>query len=93
MPCRRRCKAAAAFLDAQAEEHWNDVEELLGMKDVVSKSSYRRYLISRMQELRMVSFDLLTPNLYTCTTKMELPPGTVDRVRGGTIVLVCQRNS
>jgi hypothetical protein len=66
--------------DAQAEEHWNDVEELLGIKDVVSKSSYRRCLISRMQERRMASFDLLAPNLYTCTTKMELPPGTVDRV-------------
>jgi len=33
-----------------------------------------------MQELRMVSFDLSTPDLYTCTTQAELPPGTVDRV-------------
>jgi hypothetical protein len=33
-----------------------------------------------MQELRMVSFDLSTPDLYTCTTKMDLPAGTVDRV-------------
>ena len=69
----------AAFLDGQAEGHWNDVEELLGMKNAASKSSYRRCLISRMQELRLVSFDLSAPDLYTCTTKM-LPPGTVDRV-------------
>ena len=29
----------------------------------------------------MVSFDLFTPDLYTCTTEMELPAGTVARVR------------
>ena len=28
----------------------------------------------------MVGFDLSTPDLYTCTTKLDLPPGTVDRV-------------
>jgi hypothetical protein len=33
-----------------------------------------------MQELRMTSFDLLTPDLYTCTTKIALTPGTLDRV-------------
>jgi hypothetical protein len=71
----------AKFLTAQAQGHWDEVEELLGSKDVVYKSSYRRCLISRMQELRMVSFDLSTPDLYTCTTKMDLPAGTVDRVK------------
>ena len=70
----------ATFLTAQAQGHWDDVEELLGSKDVVYESSYRRCLISRMQELRMVSFDLSTPDLYTCTTKIDLPAGTVDRV-------------
>jgi hypothetical protein len=33
-----------------------------------------------MQELRLVRFDFSTPDLYTCTTSMELPSGTVDRV-------------
>jgi hypothetical protein len=70
----------ATFLTAQAQGHWDDVEELLGSKDVVQKTSYRRCLVSRMQELRMVSFDLSTPGLYTCTTKMDLPSETVDRV-------------
>lgn len=68
------------FLAAQAQGHWDDVEDLLGSKEVVNKSSYRRCLVSRMQELRMVSFDLSTPDLYTCTAEMELPAGTVDRV-------------
>lgn len=65
------------FLTAQAQGHWDDVEELFGSR---YKSSYRRCLVSRMQELRMVSFDLSDPDLYTCTVKMELPAGTVDRV-------------
>ena len=68
------------FLTAQAQGHWDDVEELLGSKHVVYKSSYRQCLISRMQELRMVSFDLSAPDLYTCTTNLEVPAGTVDRV-------------
>jgi hypothetical protein len=70
----------ATFLTAQAQGHWDDVEQLLGSKDVVYASSYRRCLVSRMQELRMVSFDLSTPDLYTCTTKMDLPVGTVGRI-------------
>ena len=68
------------FLTAQAQGHWDDVEELLGSVDVVNKSAHRGCLVSRMQELRMVSFDLSAPYLYTCTSKMELPAGTVDRV-------------
>jgi hypothetical protein len=69
-----------SFLTAEAQGHWDDVEELLGNRGEVSKSSYRGCLISRMQELRMVSFDLSTPALYTCTTTRDLPSETVDRV-------------
>src|SRR5215469_3073841 len=68
------------FLTAQAQGQWDDVAELLGTKAFFRESSYRQCLVSRMQELRMVSFDLSTPDLYTCTTQAELPPGTVDRV-------------
>jgi hypothetical protein len=70
----------AKFLAAQSQGHWDEVEELLGSMDVVNGSSYRRCLVSRMKELRMVSFDRSTPDLYTCTTKMDLAAGTVDRV-------------
>lgn len=69
----------AAFVSAQAQGRWDDVEELLGSKDVVYKSSYKRCLVSRMQEVRLVSFDLSTPSLYTCTT-MDLSGEAVDRV-------------
>lgn len=68
------------FIAAQAQGRWDEVEELLGTKDVVYKSSHRQCLISRMQELRIVSFDLSTPDLYTCTTQMDLPSGGIDRV-------------
>jgi hypothetical protein len=68
------------FVAAQAQGHWDEVEELLGSKDVVYKTSYRQCLVSRMQEFRMVSFDRSTPELYTCTAKMGSPAGTVDRV-------------
>ena len=68
------------FLTAQSEGRWDDVEELFGSKGVVNESSYRECLVSRMQELRMVSFDLSTPHLYTCSATMNLPSETVDRV-------------
>jgi hypothetical protein len=67
------------FLTAQAEGHWDDVEEMLS-RNVASESSYRQCLIARMQELRMVSFDQFSPSLYTCTTTKDLPGETVDRV-------------
>jgi hypothetical protein len=69
----------AAFLTAQAQGHWDDVEELLGSGDIVHDGAYGRCLLSRMRELRMVTFDLSTPGLYTCTTTMDLPSETVDR--------------
>ena len=70
----------ATFLTAQSQEQWDDVAGLLGSKGGAYKTSYRQCLVSRMQELRMVNFDRFTPDLYTCTTEMELPDGAVDRV-------------
>jgi hypothetical protein len=70
----------ATFLTAQAQGHWDEVADLLGSKTFVHESSYKQCLVSRIQELRMVSFDLFTPDLYTCTTQIELPAGTVDRL-------------
>jgi hypothetical protein len=70
----------AAFLSAQAQGKWDTVEELLGRKDVVYKSSYKQCLVSRMQELRMVSFDLFSPDLYACTTTMSLSEEAVNWV-------------
>lgn len=70
----------ATFLTAQAEGQWDDVAQLLGNQTFFRERSYKQCLVSRMQELRMVRFDLLTPDLYTCTTRAELPSGAVDRV-------------
>jgi hypothetical protein len=70
----------ATFLTAQTEGRWEEVEGMFGDKDVVHESSYRECLVSRMRELRMVSFDLSSPDLYTCTAPMDLPAGIVDRV-------------
>jgi hypothetical protein len=70
----------ATFLTAQAQGRWDDVADLLGSKAFVHESSYKQCLVSRMQELRMVSFDLFTPDLYTCTTRTGLTAGTVDRL-------------
>jgi hypothetical protein len=70
----------ATFLTAQSEGRWGDVAELLGNKTFFREGSYKQCLVSRMQELRMVSFDLSTPDLYTCTTQTNLLPGIVPRV-------------
>ena len=70
----------ARFLSAQEQGQWDDVAELLGDQTLFRESSYKQCLVSRMQELRMVRFELLTPDLYTCTTQAELPSGAVDRV-------------
>ncbi len=75
----------STFMAAQSEGHWGDVAELLGRYRFGSPdgsfytSSYRQCLVSRMQELRMLDFEFSIPNLYTCTTKMDLPTGTVAR--------------
>ncbi len=66
----------AALLNVQTKGNWDDAAKLLENQN----DSYNRCLISRMQELRMVSFDLPAPYLYTCTPKMQLPSGTIDRL-------------
>jgi hypothetical protein len=75
------------FLAAQAEGQWDSVAELLGrcrfgwcVDGQFYSSSYKQCIVSRMQELRILSFDLSNPDLYTCSTKMELPAGTVARL-------------
>jgi hypothetical protein len=50
----------ARFQTAQAQGQWDDVAELLGSKTFFRESSYKQCLVSRMQELRTVSFDLST---------------------------------
>lgn len=76
----------STFLAAQAEGHWGDVEKLLGRCRLgcpsgnFYTSSYKQCLVSRMQEVRMLDFDFSFHDLSTCTTKMELPTGTVARV-------------
>ena len=70
----------ASFVNAQGQGDWAEVEELFGTKHVVSQGSYRRCLIQRMQELRMVSFDISNPSFYACTTSNDVPGGTVERL-------------
>jgi hypothetical protein len=73
------------FIAAQAEKRWGDVEELLGRcrfgceDDDLYTSSYKQCLVSRMQEVRMLAFDFSIQDLSTCSTKIDLPAGTVDR--------------
>src|SRR5436190_17092161 len=69
-----------SFMTAQAQGQWGDVAQLLGNQAFSRESSYKQCLVSRMQELRMVRFDLSSPDLYTCATQAELPSGAVDRV-------------
>jgi len=66
----------AAFLSAQADGDWVQVAELIGNRDT---DSYKQCLVSRMQELRMLSFDFSIQYLSACSTKTELPTGTVPR--------------
>ena len=75
----------STFLAAQAEERWDDVSALLGRcrfgcegGGFYYTGSYKQCLVSRMQEVRMLDFS--THDLFTCSTKLELPPGTVDRI-------------
>jgi hypothetical protein len=84
--------AACEIPDCAGSGAVRDVAELLGRKAFFRESSYKECLVSRMQELRMVSFALSTPYLYTCTRQIELPAGTVDRPHGRTIVMVRERN-
>jgi hypothetical protein len=70
----------AKFLTMEAQGQWDDVAQLLGNRTFFRESSYKQCLVSRMQELRMVRFDLSSPDLYTCTTQTDLPSGAVDRV-------------
>jgi hypothetical protein len=80
-------KRFSEFLAAQAEGQWDNVAELLGRcrfgwctDGNFYISSYKQCLVSRMQEVRMLGFDFSNPDLYTCSTKMELPTGTVARI-------------
>src|ERR1700721_919305 len=66
----------SAFVSAQANGDWVQVSELLGSRET---SSYKKCLVSRMQELRMLSFDASVQHLSACSTEMELPTGTVPR--------------
>jgi len=70
----------SAFVAAEAEGRWENVGELLGRSGFGYESSYKQCLVERMQEIRMSDFDFSIQNLSTCTTRMELPAGTVDRV-------------
>lgn len=79
-------KRFSEFLAAQAEGERDNVAELLGRcrfgwctDGNFYTSSYKQCLVSRMQEVRLLDFDFSNPDLYTCSTKMELPAGTVAR--------------
>jgi hypothetical protein len=76
------------FVAAQSEGHWEDVGELLGRRgfrpgtsDQSYTDSYKRRLLRRMEELRMLDFDFSTEDLSITTTAAGTHPigGLVDR--------------
>jgi hypothetical protein len=70
-------KRLSTFLSAEAEADWGQVAELMGDR---YSSSYKQCMVSRMQELRMVSFDFSIQDLSTCTTTLGNESGTVSRL-------------
>lgn len=67
----------STFLSAQTEGHWGPVAELMGNRYT---SSYKQCLVSRMRELRMLSFDFSIENLSTCTTTLGNDSEPVSRL-------------
>lgn len=65
------------FLSAEAEEHWDEVAELLGRcrfgcnPGKAYTAAYKECLVSRMQEVRMLDFDFSIQNLSACTRTLE----------------------
>lgn len=65
------------LLASQAEEHWEDVAELIGRcrykcnSNNLYTSSYKACLVSRMQEVRLVGFDFSIKDLSICTATLE----------------------
>lgn len=83
-------KRFSMFVAAQAQEHWDDVAELLGRCRFgcnhgnlhTYTDSYKQCLVSRMQEVRMLDFDLSVQDPSICvTTEKEMEPigGIVNR--------------
>ena len=75
------------FFTAQAEEHWEEVSDLLGRcqrECNVGKfytSSYKQCLVSRMQEVRLSNFDFsMQDNLSACTRTWEEMGTQVSRI-------------
>lgn len=67
----------STFLSAQAEGDWGQVAELIGDRYT---SSYKQCLVSRMQELRMSSFDFSIQDLSTCSPNAGSDTGPVSRL-------------
>jgi hypothetical protein len=67
----------STFLSTQAEGDWGQVAELMGDRYT---SSYKQSLVSRMQELRMSSFDFSIHDLSTCSSTLGNEPGPVNRL-------------
>jgi len=77
-------KRLSTFLAAEAEGRWDEVAELIGECSRCAGGSlytdlYKRCLLSRMQEIRMVDLDFSIHDLTTCTMT-ELPAGPMTRV-------------
>jgi hypothetical protein len=78
------------FLAAQAEDHREELTELLGTcaRQAYDGKCYKSYtasyklcMVERMQEVRMLDFDFSTQNLFINTTFEEMEPidGPVNR--------------
>lgn len=75
----------SAFLAAQASGNWEEVPELLGRYRLGSSEaytvSYKRCIVERMQEVRLLNFDFSIDDLYITLPYEDMEPigGMVNR--------------